>query len=67
MYNNRQKVIEAFKAGIFPYIDGFQIEKEPKKESEQELEEESEEESEKESKEKEIKNKFKEFIKYIEE
>ena len=32
MLNNRQEVIDAFKMGIFPYIDGFQI-----KESEEEL------------------------------
>ena len=31
LYNNRQKVIEALKTGIFPRIDGFQIEKEPEK------------------------------------
>ena len=35
MLNNRQEVINAFKTGIFPYIDGFQI----KEESEEELEE----------------------------
>ena len=32
LLNNRQEVIDAFKMGIFPYIDGFQI-----KESEEEL------------------------------
>ena len=35
LLNNRQEVIDAFKTGIFPYIDGFQI----KEESEEELEE----------------------------
>ena len=27
MLNNRQEVIDAFKTGIFPYIDGFQKKK----------------------------------------
>ena len=35
LLNDRQEVIHAFKTGIFPYIDGFQI----KEESEEELEE----------------------------
>ena len=35
MLNNRQEVIDAFKTGIFPYTDEFQI----KEESEEELEE----------------------------
>ena len=35
MLNNRQEVINTFKTGVFPYIDGFQI----KEESEEELEE----------------------------
>ena len=35
MLNNRQEVIDTFKTGAFPYIDGFQI----KEESEEELEE----------------------------
>ena len=35
MLNNRQEVTDAFKTGIFPYIDEFQI----KEESEEELEE----------------------------
>ena len=30
LLNNRQKVIDAFKTGIFPYIDGFQIKEEVK-------------------------------------
>ena len=61
MSNNRQEVIDTFKAGIFPYIDGFQI----KEESEDESEEKSEEES-KEKKSEEIKDDFKRFIKYTE-
>ena len=56
LLNNRQEVIDALKAGIFPYIDGFQI----KEESEEELEEELEEESE------ESKNGLTKFIEYIE-
>ena len=56
MLNNRQEVIDAFKTGIFPYIDGFQI----KEESHEELEEESEE-----KKLEKTKDKFKKFIKYI--
>ena len=53
MLNNRQEVIDAFKTGIFLYIDVFQIK------------EESEEESEEKNLEK-IKDEFKKFIKYIE-
>ena len=34
LLNNRHKVIGAFKAGIFPYIDGFQIKEESEEESE---------------------------------
>ena len=56
LLNNRQEVIDAFKTGIFSYIDGFQI----KEESHEELEEESEE-----KKLEKIKDKFKKFIKYI--
>ena len=56
LLNTRQEVIDAFKTGIFPYIDGFQI----KEESEEELEEELEEESE------ESKNGLTKFIEYIE-
>ena len=33
--NNRQEVIDAFKRGIFPYIDGFQIKEESEEESEE--------------------------------
>ena len=53
MLNNRQEVIDAFKTGIFLYIDGFQriIE--------------SEEESKEESEEK-MKDRFTKFIEYIE-
>ena len=58
LYNNRQKVIEAFKKGIFWYIDGF--------EKEEESEEESEKESKKESKEEETKNRTEKFIECIE-
>ena len=32
MLNNRQEVIDAFKTGIFPYIDGFQIKEESEEE-----------------------------------
>ena len=35
LLNNRQEVIDAFKTGIFPYIDGFQIKEEPEKELEE--------------------------------
>ena len=56
LLNDRQEVIHAFKTGIFPYIDGFQI----KEESEEELEEELEEESE------ESENGLTKFIEYIE-
>ena len=31
LLNNRQEVIDAFKTGIFPYIDGFQIRKKVRK------------------------------------
>ena len=40
MLNNRHKVIGAFKTGIFPYIDGFQIKEESEEESEKKSEEE---------------------------
>ena len=32
LLSNRQEVIDAFKTGIFPYIDGFQIKEEDKSE-----------------------------------
>ena len=32
LLNNRQEVIDAFKTGIFPYIDGFQIKEEDESE-----------------------------------
>ena len=35
MLNNRQEVTDAFKTGIFPYIDGFQITEESEEESEE--------------------------------
>ena len=35
LLNNRQEVIDAFKTGIFPYIDGFQIKEESEEESEE--------------------------------
>ena len=34
LLNNRQKVIDAFKTGVFPYIDEFQIKEESEEESE---------------------------------
>ena len=52
MLNNRQDVIDTFKTGIFPYIDGFQI----KKESEEEPQE---------KKSEKIKDDFEKFIEYI--
>ena len=36
LLNNRQEIIDAFKTGIFPYIDGFQIKEESEEESEKE-------------------------------
>ena len=36
LFNNRREVIEAFKTGIFPYIDGFQIEEESEEEPKEE-------------------------------
>ena len=33
LLNNRQEVIDAFKTGIFPYADGFQIKEESEEES----------------------------------
>ena len=38
LFNNRKEVIEAFKTGIFPYIDGFQIEEESEEEPKEESE-----------------------------
>ena len=37
MYNNKQGFIEAFKAGIFRYVDGFQVKEESEEEPEEEL------------------------------
>ena len=62
LLSNGQEVIDAFKTGIFPYMDGFQIKEESEEESEEELEEESEE-----KKLEQIKDEFKKCIKYIEE
>ena len=39
MYFIREEIINAFKKGIFPYIDGFQVEKETDEESTSEDEE----------------------------
>ena len=52
LYNNRQKVIKAFKTGIFPYIDGFHAEQL----GEEELKELELEESEEESEERKLEN-----------
>ena len=35
LLNNRQEVINAFKTGICPYIDGFQIREESEEQSEE--------------------------------
>ena len=35
MLNNRKEVIDAFKIGIFPYVDGFQIKEEEEEESDE--------------------------------
>ena len=35
MFFTRKKIIRAFKKGIFPYIDGFQVEKESDEESDE--------------------------------
>ena len=51
MYNNKQRFIEAFKAGIFPYVDGFQIKEESEEEPEEQLEK--------------LNIDFKKFIEYI--
>ena len=34
LLNNREEVIDVFKTGIFPYIDGFQIKEKSEEESE---------------------------------
>ena len=39
MLNNWQGVINAFKTGIFPYIDGFQIKEESEEEEDKKLDE----------------------------
>ena len=60
LLNNRQDVIDTFKTGIFPYIDGPRIKKEPEEESGGISEEESEQ-----KKVENIKDDFKKFIEYI--
>ena len=40
LLNTRQEVIDAFKTGIFPYVDGFQTKEESEEESEEESAEE---------------------------
>ena len=35
MFFTRKKIIRAFKKGIFPYVDGFQVEKESDEESDE--------------------------------
>ena len=40
----REEIINAFKKGIFPYIDGFQVEKETDEETDEETVEETDEE-----------------------
>ena len=57
MLNNRQEVINTFKTGIFPYIDGFEKKVQSKEESEEESEE---------TKLEKIKDYSKKFIEYIE-
>ena len=39
LLNNKQEVINAFKTGIFPYIDGSQTKKESEEESDEKLDE----------------------------
>ena len=39
MLNDKQEVINAFKIGIFPYIDGSQTKKESEEESDEKLDE----------------------------
>ena len=40
MFSIREEIINAFKKGIFPYIDGFQVEKETDEETDQDADEE---------------------------
>ena len=40
MFSIREEIINAFKKGIFPYIDGFQVEKETDEETDQDAYEE---------------------------
>ena len=36
-----EKIIDAFSKGVFPYVDGFRIEKEPDQETDEETDEET--------------------------
>ena len=45
MFSIREEIINAFKKGIFPYIDGFQVEKETDEETDEETVEETDEET----------------------
>ena len=44
MFSIREEIINAFKKGIFPYIDGFQVEKETDEETDEERDEDTDEE-----------------------
>ena len=37
LYSIREKITDAFKKGIFPYIDGFQLEKDTDEEKDEEM------------------------------
>ena len=37
MFSTRESIINAFKKGVFPYIDGFQVKKESNQESDEEI------------------------------
>ena len=39
MFFTRKEIISAFKKGIFPYTDGFQVDKETDKEADEETDE----------------------------
>ena len=41
MFFTREEIINAFKKGIFPYIDGFQVDEETDEETVEETDEES--------------------------
>ena len=49
LFSIRKEVIDGFSKGIFPYIDGFQVEKETDKETEKETDKEIEKETDKET------------------